>query len=146
MKKQAAVPSVRDAQKRATSKLRGTDAFDRGYAQLNAAQRNAVDTLEGPVMVVAGPGTGKTQVLSLRVANILRRTQMKPSNILCLTFSNSGATAMRERLRALIGPDAYGVTVSTIHGFAQSTARGILLPRSRRRKAGSGWSRWAQAP
>src|SRR6185436_18291464 len=77
----------------------------------------AVDTIEGPVMVVAGPGTGKTQVVALRVANILKKTQMRPSNILCLTFSSSGATAMRERLRALIGPDAYGVSVNTIHGF-----------------------------
>lgn len=84
---------------------------------LNDAQRKAVETIEGPVMVVAGPGTGKTQVLAVRVANILRRTQMRPSNILCLTFSVSGATAMRERLRDLIGSDAYGVTINTIHGF-----------------------------
>ncbi len=68
-------------------------------------------------MVIAGPGTGKTQVVAMRVANILKKTQMRPSNILCLTFSTSGATAMRERLRLLIGPDAYGVRVSTIHGF-----------------------------
>lgn len=71
-------------------------------------------------MVIAGPGTGKTQTLSMRVANILKTTQMRPGNILCLTFSVSGATAMRDRLRSLIGPDAYGVTVSTIHAFAQS--------------------------
>jgi DNA helicase II / ATP-dependent DNA helicase PcrA len=87
------------------------------YDRLNVAQKRAVDSIEGPVMVVAGPGTGKTQVLSLRVAKILEKTQAKPSNILCLTFSRSGATAMRERLRSLIGADAYGVTVSTIHGF-----------------------------
>lgn len=94
--------------------------FDQAYARLNDAQRQAVDAIEGPVMVVAGPGTGKTQVLALRVANILRKTHMRPGNILCLTFSVSGATAMRERLRSLIGADAYGVTVSTIHGFCQS--------------------------
>ncbi len=85
--------------------------------RLNPAQRLAVETIEGPVMVVAGPGTGKTQVLGMRVANILQKTQMRPGNILCLTFSTSGAAAMRERLRRLIGPDAYGVKVSTIHGF-----------------------------
>lgn len=90
------------------------------YERLNTGQKQAVDTVEGPVMVVAGPGTGKTQVLAMRVANILRKTQARPSNILCLTFSNSGATAMRERLRQLIGPDAYGVTVSTVHGFCDS--------------------------
>lgn len=94
--------------------------FEQEYARLNPEQKKAVDTIEGPVMVVAGPGTGKTQTLSMRVANILRKTQMRPSNILCLTYSVSGATAMRERLRKLIGADAYGVTVSTIHSFAQS--------------------------
>jgi DNA helicase-2/ATP-dependent DNA helicase PcrA len=94
-----------------------TSPFDSAYAALNPAQREAVDTIEGPLLVVAGPGSGKTQVVSLRVANILRRTQSRPSNILCLTYSTSGATAMRTRLRELIGPDAYGVTVTTIHGF-----------------------------
>lgn len=94
--------------------------FEKEYERLNAGQKQAVDTVEGPVMVVAGPGTGKTQVLGMRVANILKKTQAKPSNILCLTFSTSGATAMRERLRELIGPDAYGVTVSTVHGFCDS--------------------------
>ncbi len=94
--------------------------FAVAYNRLNDAQKRAVDTIEGPVMVVAGPGTGKTQVLAMRVANILQKTQMRPSNILCLTFSVSGATAMRERLRQLIGADAYGVTVSTLHGFCQS--------------------------
>jgi DNA helicase-2/ATP-dependent DNA helicase PcrA len=92
-------------------------AFDRALAQLNPMQRVAVETIEGPVMCIAGPGTGKTQVVAMRVANILRKTQMRPGNILCLTFSTSGATAMRERLRSLIGADAYGVEVSTIHGF-----------------------------
>jgi len=93
------------------------DVFAKASGTLNDAQKQAVDTIEGPVMVVAGPGTGKTQVLALRVANILMRTQAKPHNILCLTFSKSGATAMRERLRSIIGADAYGVTIETIHGF-----------------------------
>lgn len=91
--------------------------FDSEYTKLNQEQKKAVDTIEGPVMVVAGPGTGKTQVVAMRVANILRKTQMRPGNILCLTFSVNGATAMRERLRALIGPDAYGVTVKNFHSF-----------------------------
>lgn len=91
--------------------------FEQEYARLNDAQRQAVDTIEGPVMVVAGPGTGKTQVLSLRVANILKKAQVHPRNILCLTYTTSGATAMRERLRSLIGAAAYGVTINTIHGF-----------------------------
>jgi DNA helicase II / ATP-dependent DNA helicase PcrA len=94
--------------------------FDAEYTRLNDAQKQAVDTVEGPVMVVAGPGTGKTQVLALRVANILKKTQARPGSILCLTFSTAGATAMRERLRRLIGGDAYAVTVSTVHGFCDS--------------------------
>ena len=98
-------------------RIHTTSAFEKAYRNLNSAQRQAVDTVEGPVMVVAGPGTGKTQVLTLRVANILRRTQMRPSNILCLTFSVSAATEMRDRLRVLIGPDAYGVTVRNFHSF-----------------------------
>lgn len=89
----------------------------RPQVKLTLEQQKAVDTIEGPVMVIAGPGTGKTHVTALRVAHILRKTHMRPSNILCLTFSVSGATAMRERLRTLIGPDAYGVTIATIHGF-----------------------------
>lgn len=94
--------------------------FETEYARLNGAQKQAVDTVEGPVMVIAGPGTGKTQVLALRVANILRKTQARPGNILCLTFSSAGATAMRDRLRRLIGGDAYAVTVNTLHGFCDS--------------------------
>jgi len=94
-----------------------TKTFDAVFAKLTAAQKKAVELVEGPVMVVAGPGTGKTHVVAMRVANILKKTQMRPSNILCLTFSVSAATEMRERLRSLIGPDAYGVTVKNFHSF-----------------------------
>lgn len=91
--------------------------FEKKYAGLNTAQKQAVDCLEGPVMVVAGPGTGKTELLSVRVANILKRTDSLAENILCLTFTESGATAMRERLTELMGKDAYRVGVYTFHGF-----------------------------
>jgi DNA helicase-2/ATP-dependent DNA helicase PcrA len=98
-------------------------AFDEAYAGLNPAQRQAVDTIEGPVMVIAGPGTGKTQILTLRIANILLKTDTKPENILALTFTQSGATAMRERLLRYIGSAAYRVRIDTFHGFA-----GGLIP------------------
>ncbi|MDR2036012.1 MAG: ATP-dependent helicase, partial [Coriobacteriales bacterium] len=88
--------------------------------RLNDEQREAVTTLEGPVLVVAGPGTGKTQLLSLRVANILQNRDISPQNILCLTFTNAGAEAMRERLVSFIGRDAYEVTIGTFHSFAES--------------------------
>jgi DNA helicase-2/ATP-dependent DNA helicase PcrA len=91
--------------------------FEERYSGLNPEQRLAVDTLDGPVMVVAGPGTGKTELLSVRVANILRKTDALPQNILCLTFTESGAFAMRERLAGLIGPEAYKVAVHTFHSF-----------------------------
>lgn len=93
-------------------------AFNAAYKALNAAQREAVDTIDGPVMVIAGPGTGKTQILTLRIANILLKTDMQPGNILALTFTESGAKAMRERLRTYIGAAAYQVPIYTFHGFA----------------------------
>jgi DNA helicase II / ATP-dependent DNA helicase PcrA len=86
-------------------------------SKLNPAQKLAVETIDGPVMVVAGPGTGKTQVLSLRIANILIQTDTDADGILCLTFTNSGVTAMRERLRTIIGGAAAKVRIATFHGF-----------------------------
>ena len=95
--------------------------FKSRYKKLNDAQRQAVDTIDGPLLVVAGPGTGKTELLSMRVANILQRTDTLPENILCLTFTDSGATAMRERLANIIGPAAYKVAIQTFHSFGTET-------------------------
>jgi len=91
--------------------------FNTRYAHLNAAQKQAVDTIDGPVMVIAGPGTGKTELLSMRAANILKQTDILPENILCLTFTDSGANAMRERLTHIIGVAAYKVAIHTFHSF-----------------------------
>lgn len=91
--------------------------FQEELAKLNDAQRAAVDQIDGPLLVIAGPGTGKTQLLSARVANILERTDAQPQNILCLTFTESGAANMRERLSRFIGKAAYDVQISTYHGF-----------------------------
>ncbi len=91
--------------------------FNDLYKRLNRAQKEAVDTIEGPVMVVAGPGTGKTQILTLRVANILKITQTPPDAILALTFTEAGVYAMRKRLAEIIGAGAYGVPIFTFHGF-----------------------------
>jgi DNA helicase-2/ATP-dependent DNA helicase PcrA len=94
--------------------------FDELYANLNPAQRQAVDIIEGPVVVNAGPGTGKTQILTLRIANILRLqgADMAP-NILALTFTNAGVRAMRDRLAGIIGSAAYEVNIFTFHSFAE---------------------------
>ena len=91
--------------------------FATRYSALNSAQKQAVDTIDGPVMVVAGPGTGKTELLSMRVANILRSSDVLPQNILCLTYTESGAFAMRDRLVGLIGADAHKVAIHTFHSF-----------------------------
>ncbi len=91
--------------------------FDAEYKKLNKAQKEAVDTIEGPVMVVAGPGTGKTQVLALRIAQILQKTDIKGDDILCLTFTNSAAHAMRERLVRYIGEAGEKVNIFTFHSF-----------------------------
>lgn len=91
--------------------------FETRHTKLNQRQREAVDTIDGPVMVVAGPGTGKTELLSMRAANILKKTDTLPENILCLTFTESGAAAMRERLVSIIGKDAYKVAIHTFHSF-----------------------------
>jgi DNA helicase-2/ATP-dependent DNA helicase PcrA len=92
--------------------------FEIAYNKLNKAQLDAVDTLDGPVMVVAGPGTGKTQILALRIGNILKKTDTSPDSILCLTFTNSGVSAMRERLDKYIGSRSKDVIISTFHSFA----------------------------
>jgi len=93
------------------------DKFKEAYAKLNPRQREAVDAIEGPVMVVAGPGTGKTQILTLRIANILAKTDAAPEQILALTFTESGVASMRKRLAELIGSRAYAVNINTFHGW-----------------------------
>src|SRR6201995_833825 len=72
--------------------------FNQEYERLNERQRLAVDTTEGPVMVIAGPGTGKTQILAARIGKILLDTDIYPENILCLTYTDAAAIAMRRRL------------------------------------------------
>jgi len=84
---------------------------------LNARQREAVEYLAGPLLVLAGPGTGKTQLLSEKVAYILKNTDTNPENILCLTFTETGAANMRERLKSIVGKDGLKVNIGTYHAF-----------------------------
>lgn len=100
-----------------------TAEFEQAYGRLNTRQKEAVDNIDGPVMVIAGPGTGKTQILALRIANILIKTDTKPENILALTFTDAGSHAMKERLRRYIGEAAYKVAVHTFHSFAGELIR-----------------------
>lgn len=100
--------------------------FNSIYQQLNAQQKIAVDTIEGPVMVIAGPGTGKTQILSARIGKILIETDALPENILCLTYTDAGALAMRRRLQKMIGSDAYRVNIHTFHSFCNDVIQDNL--------------------
>ena len=106
-----------------TDKKNLLDNFNKAYSNLNSEQKLAVDSIEGPVMVIAGPGTGKTQILTLRIANILKQTDTRPENILALTFTESGVWAMRNRLLSFIGKDAYQVPIHTFHNFAGDLIR-----------------------
>ena len=93
------------------------ETFSKYYNDLNPEQKLAVDTIEGPVLVIAGPGTGKTQILGARIGKILQETDTDPGNILCLTYTDAGAIAMRRRLLSFIGPAAYKVNIYTFHAF-----------------------------
>lgn len=100
--------------------------FTEAYESLNEQQRLAVDTIEGPVMVIAGPGTGKTQILAARIGKILLETDALPENILCLTYTDAGAIAMRRRLQQFIGADAYKVNIYTFHAFCNDVIQDNL--------------------
>ncbi|WP_346317168.1 ATP-dependent DNA helicase [Chitinophaga sp. YIM B06452] len=100
--------------------------FQEVYERLNERQREAVDNTEGPVMVIAGPGTGKTQILASRIGKILMDTDFLPHNILCLTYTDAGTVAMRKRLTDFIGPDAYRVNIHTFHSFCNEVIQDNL--------------------
>jgi len=93
------------------------EKFRQALAQLNPEQLAAVNKMDGPVLVIAGPGTGKTQILAARIGKILTETDANAHEILCLTYTDAGAVAMRKRLFEFIGPDAYRVNIYTFHAF-----------------------------
>ncbi len=100
-----------------------TPAFRSIISSLNKKQREAVETIDGPVLVIAGPGTGKTHILSARIGNILINRDVKPENILCLTYTEAGVQAMRERLVEFIGPTGNQVFIHTFHSFCNSVIK-----------------------
>ncbi len=93
--------------------------FRKELNKLNKAQKEAVEAIEGPVMVVAGPGTGKTKILTYRIANILIKTDTAPESILALTYTTAGVISMREKLLEIIGERAYRVNIFTFHAFCE---------------------------
>src|SRR5256885_16169463 len=90
---------------------------------LNPAQREAVEAIDGPVLVLAGAGTGKTRVLTTRLAHILATRRAFPGEVLAVTFTNKAAREMRERLDAMIGGTADGVWLGTIHAIVARILR-----------------------
>jgi DNA helicase II / ATP-dependent DNA helicase PcrA len=92
-------------------------------AGLNDAQRRAVEAVDGPVLVLAGAGTGKTRVLTTRLAHILATRRAWPSQILAVTFTNKAALEMRERLERMIGQSAEGLWLGTFHSVAARLLR-----------------------
>jgi DNA helicase-2/ATP-dependent DNA helicase PcrA len=96
------------------------EKFKNLYNKLNPEQKMGVDEIEGPIMVIAGPGTGKTHLLTMRIANILDKTDTAPESILALTFTESAVASMRKNLSEIIGTMAYRVNITTFHGFANN--------------------------
>src|SRR5229473_2075480 len=92
-------------------------------AGLNEAQRRAVEAVDGPVLVLAGAGTGKTRVLTTLLAYILATGRAFPAELLAVTFTNKAAREMRERLDGMIGRAAEGVWLGTFHSIASRILR-----------------------
>ena len=97
---------------------------------LNEWQLEAVKTTEGPLLILAGAGSGKTRVLTYRVAYLINECNVDPYNVLAITFTNKAANEMKDRIMGILGPKAYSIQISTFH------ALGVLIVKENYEKAG----------
>src|SRR5699024_11305000 len=86
-------------------------------ARLNERQKEAVKTTEGPLLIMAGAGSGKTRVLTHRIAYLIDEKAVSPRNILAITFTNKAAREMKDRVRNLVGTESEAMWVSTFHSM-----------------------------
>ena len=106
----------------------GVDNMD--LTKLNDKQREAVMETDGPILVLAGAGSGKTRVLTTKVAYLVLEKDVLPENILAITFTNKAAKEMKERVHKMLGSDSYRIQISTFHSF------GLLLVKENYDKLG----------
>ena len=99
------------------------DKINAQFAKMNDMQRLAIEHTEGPLLILAGAGSGKTTVLISRIANILAKGLCYPSNILAITFTNKAAKELTTRIENLLGQDGDGVWASTFHSFCAKVLR-----------------------
>ena len=85
---------------------------------LNKEQREAAERIDGPVLILAGAGSGKTRTVTYRIAHMIKEKGISPLSILALTFTNKAAREMKERAEALVGNDVHNLQISTFHSFS----------------------------